>query len=359
MNNDEKKLKSKSDQPIVKYDRDFCKFKQINLLSKVDQDLFFSVLSIIRERRQTTITITGDELIKRSGYLQKRARSFTKRKLIKLIDDMTDHINSCYIFWHDEDKNVDCKLFLFQSFTINRATADFTASLTPAFAHFFFDIQKSLFTRFALPGFLALKSKYSKVLYRLFLDNYAGLEIEADKLFDLLGIKSSTSQRQFIYKLPIYLNEIQHVTKDFIGPVDYQVIKEHERGRGGKYKSVIFTYKERPGRVIESDNNDNKLPLCPFCGEQLTWRKNKQTGKNFICHQNSSTKCQNPYYDSLEDLQHKIDEVDRERKAKAKAISAAMKDPVYNAIISDKVKQPDLPEDFDPVKLLAEKMKRL
>ena len=127
--------------PIVKYDRRFCEFKQINLLSKIDQDLFFSVLSIIRERRQTTVTITGKELIDRSGYLKRRLKQFSAANMIKLIDQMTDRINNCYIFMHDDVRNVDCKIFLFQSFELNRDSADFTASLTPVFANFFFDIK--------------------------------------------------------------------------------------------------------------------------------------------------------------------------------------------------------------------------
>jgi hypothetical protein len=337
--------------PIVKYDRRFCEFKQINLLSKIDQDLFFSVLSIIRERRQTTVTITGKELIDRSGYLKRRLKQFSAANMIKLIDQMTDRINNCHIFMHDDVRNVDRKIFLFQSFELNRDSADFTASLTPVFANFFFDIKKFPFTRFALPGFIALKSKYSKALYRLFLDHYSGMEISANELFDLVGTLTATSQRQFIYKLPIYLNEIVDKTNDFAGPIYYDVIKEHERGRGSKYKSVVFKYKERKNRIVESNVvTDASLPCCPYCGQELTWRKNGQTGKTFIGHRDFvHSTCKIKGYNDMDDLQKHIAAVDDDHNAKTAAIAAAQHDPIYQAMFSKS--KSDLPADFDPDQL--------
>lgn len=338
--------------PIVKYDRRFCEFRQINLLSKVDQDLFFSVLSIIRERRQTTVSITGKELIDRSGYLKRRSNQFSAANMVKLIDQMTDRINNCYIFMHDDVRNVDRKIFLFQSFELNRDSADFTASLTPVFANFFFDIKKFPFTRFALPGFISLKSKYSKVLYRLFLDHYTGsMKISANELFDLVGTVTPTSQRQFIYKLPIYLKEIVDKTNDFDGPIYYDVIKVHESGRGGKYKSVVFKYKERKNRIVESNvATDAALPCCPYCGQELTWRKNGQTGKTFIGHRDFvHADCKIKGYNDINDLEQHIAAVARAQQNKSIAIAAAQNDPIYQAIFNPG--KPDLPADFDPAKI--------
>lgn len=348
INADNNLVLSKENQSIVKYDRRFCEFRQINLLSKVDQDLFFSTLSIIRERKKTTVTITGKELIERSGYLKKRLVQYSAKNMIKLINQMTDRVNSCYIYWHDEETNEDHKLFLFQEFKINRDTADFTASLTPAFAHYFFDIKHFPFTRFALPGFIALKSKYSKVLYRLFLDNYAGVEISTDELFNLLGTKTSSAQRQFIYKLPIYLNEIQQVTRDFKGPITYQVNKEHERGRGSKYISVVFDYEERENRVIEGNGKNQELPPCPYCGQKLTYRVNKSTGKKFIGHQDiEHLSCRVKSFNDLNDLIAQIAKEEERKENIQKAKEAAKTDPVYLASIESNAKS-DLPDDFDP-----------
>lgn len=339
--------------PLVKYDRRFsAQFRQINAFNKVDQDLFFSTLSIIREKKQTTVTITGKELMQRSGYLKKNVKQFTKEQLIKLIDTMTDHINSCYIYMHDPDRDIDRKIFLFQSFEINRKTADFTASLTPMFSHYFFNIQDFLFTRFALHGFLILKSKYSKVLYRMFLDNYGGMEISTANLFEMLGIENKhSSQKQFIYRLPIYLKEIEEKTGDFIGPIKYQIIKDDSRGQNnpkGKYKSIIFAYTERPGRVIEANVDD--LPLCPYCHQELTWRKNKTTGKEFIGHKDFlHSACKIKGFNDIEDLQKQIAAEEKKRSEKLAAKeNAKNNDPIYKALMGATDAHSDLPKDFDP-----------
>lgn len=341
--------------PLVKYDRRFStQFRQINTFSKIDQDLFFSTLSIIRERKQTTVTIKGDELIRRSEYLKKHTNKFTRTNLVQMIDTMTDHINGCYIFMHDNARNIDRKIFLFQSFEINRDTADFTASLTPVFSHYFFNIEDFSFTRFALRGFLNLKSRYSKVLYRLFLDNYGGhLEISTSDLFDLLGIADKpSSQKQFIYRLPIFLKEIVDKTGDFTGVIDYKVNKDRSQGsggRGGKYKSLTFSYDERPGRVIESHD---VLPLCPYCQKELIWRRNRSTGKTFIGHRDFiHSTCKIKGYNDMDDLQKHIAAVDKACHDKSAAIAAAQHDPIYQAMFSDV--KPDLPADFDPGKLFG------
>lgn len=342
------------DAALVKYDRRFAtQFRQINTFSKVDQDLFFSMLSIIRDRKQTTVTITGDELIRRSEYLRKNTNKFTRANLVRMIDDMTDRINNCYIFMHDDARNVDRKIFLFQSFELNRDSADFTASLTPVFSHYFFNIENFTFTRFALHGFLGLKSRYSKVLYRLFLDNYGGsFEINTSDLFNLLGIGNKpSSQKQFVYRLPVYLREIVDKTGDFVGAIDYDVIKDRSHGRGGqggKYKSLIFRYTERPGRVVESRDN---LPLCPYCHKELIWRRNKQTGKSFIGHRDFiHSDCKIKGFNDINDLEQHIAAVARDQQDKSAAIAAAQHDPIYQAMFSDA--KPDLPADFDPAKIL-------
>ena len=337
------------EKPIVKYDRQFSDhFKSIFSLSKTEADLFNTVLSIIRERKSLETTITAKDIIERSQYLKKRNSEYTIKTMVNYIDSMSDRVGGMYYLIYDEEKKVKTRLYLFDMIGINEETGDLEIKLGRSFSKYFFDIENSRpFTRYYLINFLGLKSKYAKNLYRMFLDNYGGLKITLDKLFENMGIKNASSQRSFINRLPIFLKQIE-ATGDFRTPICYTLIR---RPGEKKNKAIRFTYEEVSKRITEVDITgstyivDKKIQelVCPYCGDTIVESENKNTKKKFWHHKNwkEHQKCPLKNCNTLDEMQAAIDDawqLINKKKAEKQREKEQKK----------QLEKSDLPEDFDP-----------
>lgn len=321
-----------SEKPIVKYDRRFSSyFSSIFALSKVESDLLNAVLSILRERKTVRTVILADEIIDRTKYLERNSRIFTKEKLIEHINNMTNHVGGIFYCLHDDNsKFSERKLLLFDSFGLDPKTGDFEITLGQSFSQYFFNIEKNRpFTRYYLDNYCNLKSKYTKALYRLFLDHFGGFTIKLSELFALLEIENAATKRSFISRMPVFLHEIEQ-TGDFDGKIEYTIAKK----KRANY-SITFVYKEMINRISESEEIDqseqekqqqcaspasseslNPTLICPYCGDQIVELKNKKDNTKFWTHahwdehQNCLLKNQN----SREQMISEIDEAQKRIK---------------------------------------------
>lgn len=326
-----------TEKPIVKYDRRFSNyFKATYSLSKIDADLFNTVLSIVRERKEVSTTILASEIIDRSRYLEKKNKDFSIAKLIACIDTMTDHVGGMYYLVHEEETGMDIKMYLFDSFGINQKTGDLSVILGKSFSKYFFDIEKQRpFTRYYLSNFLGLKSKYTKTLYRLFLDHYGGFTIELTELFELLGLENSSTQRSFINRLPIYIKQIEG-TGDFLLPIEFTVNKVPGKRRANR--SVTFSYRENPTRITEKvieksdiqECNDEESLICPYCGDEIIATVNQITGKKFWCHKNwkDHRKCELKNAENLDDMLKAIESGRKKMAEREKKKAALANNPI-------------------------------
>lgn len=301
---------------IVKYDRRFCEFRGFNSLSKVDQDLFYSLLSILRERKEVNTVVASKDLMMRSKYLGKNQRYFSKAKLYNAIDQMVQDVLPCSMLI----KNGETKEYLniFERFNLNEKTLELTVSLAPTFSNLFFNITEMKFTRFYLDNFLGLKSKYSKSLYRLLLDHHTSFTIDIDDLYGLFKITSSSSKRMLLHRLPKYIKEIQDSTDDFSDDPPIQFTVNHSGGFNRPVESVTFIFKEKLNRITEALWSD-RLPLCPYCGKSLKWSVNSKTGESFIGHVDyTNSTCRVRSFPTLESLVEAVESEQRKKKYEMK-----------------------------------------
>lgn len=335
-------ISSEDEKPIVKYDRRFADYFNIAYsLSKIDADLFYTVLSIIRERKETDTVILAKDIIERSKYLKKRNDHYSVDQLVTAINLMTDHVGGMYYLVHNKEADMDIKLYLFDLFGINKKTGDLKVKLGQSFAKFFFDIERDrTFTRYYLSNFLGLKSKYTKTLYRLFLDHYGGFTIELTELFKLIGIDNKSTQRSFINRLPIYIKQIEE-TGDFLPSIEYTINKALGKKRGNH--SITFSYRENPARISEKviedasitsiDSAKSKKLICPYCGDEIIETVNQITGKKFWHHKNWKyhRNCELKNAENLDDMIKAI-EVGQKEVAKRTNLKKALNDnPVEKA----------------------------
>lgn len=298
-------------KPLVKYDRRFCQFSGVNSLSKLDQDLFFSVLSIMRERKEINTVISAKDLIARSEYLQNHhGGNYTTTALVSAIKKMAINVSKC-TFIIDSPQAVDV-INLFDRFRVDKDTGDLTIVLAPTFSHIFFNIE-STFTRFYLQQFLNLKSKYSKALYRLLLDHHRTFTISMGDLFSIFRIKNPNTQRQFLNRMPTYLKELE-ATGDFKGDIRAEKISTKD-SNNKKTKSITFNFAENSNRVVESSRNElQNNYYCPYCHEVLVWRHNKRDGSKFLGHINyKDCKCPVTTYPDVQALMSETEKVEKAR----------------------------------------------
>lgn len=300
----DKQEQASENSPIVKYDRGLKKYyNSIFEMSKVEIDLFITVLSIICKEKKQKLEISRNDIINLSQYTsENRGENYTVKKMVEHLDHMSDKIGGMYYLIHDENSSMDIKMYLFDTFGINKSTGDLKISLAPTFSSYFFNIpDNTAFTRYYLIKMLNLKSKYAKILYQIFLDNHDGFTISMEDFDILFGAETANARYTIMNRLKSYIKQVD-ATGDFIGPISYSYNKDPYNQR--KNKSITFRYKEKPRRVRESNKPnkkdsfnlqtiDNQIPVsatpekmgCPYCGDNIIELKNKQNGQKFFCHE--------------------------------------------------------------------------
>lgn len=141
---------------IVKYDNKLNSISFRNF-SKLDNDIFFAIVSRMRDKGLTTITFSFEEiadLTKNNQSLNrfKESLSQMKKRMTKIAADETSL---------DEDNT----FVLFPTFKINKKKETVTVRVNEDLKYILNDL--TTWTRFSLEQFVELKSSYSKAMFRL------------------------------------------------------------------------------------------------------------------------------------------------------------------------------------------------
>lgn len=330
---------------IVKYDKRFCKFSGFSTLSKIDQDLFYSVLSIVRDRKMKETVISLKEIIDRSKYASKNQAAYTYKTLDKAIAQMVLNVHDFAII-KDSDEMIGV-INLFETFVYDKNGKNLLVSLGHRFSNFFFDIpENQAFTQFPLDTFLPMKSGYAKSLYRLLLDRFYGFTMSIEDFYNYFGVTSGPSKKQLLFRLKDFITEIQK-TEDFLDdpPISYTLNRLSPR-KNSRIISISFDFAVNPGRncgiskpvvpdaMAAMENEPSaavieSLPNCPHCGGKLVYRENSKSGKTFIGHENYKTSnCSMKSYNSKEELEQEICIVEEKKKKLEEAKDFAKHDKI-------------------------------
>lgn len=141
---------------IVKYQNQLnqVSFRRFNA---TDMNIFFSVVSRVRDKDTDQIVLSYDYLKKLSKY--SKHDDFTKylKRLTRKLQSITVE---------SEDETIYRTVVLFTEFEANRKTQTLTCSVNPKFTFFFNELNKE-FTRFSLNQYTTFNSSYSKTAFRL------------------------------------------------------------------------------------------------------------------------------------------------------------------------------------------------
>lgn len=127
--------------------------------SQLEMDVFFAILSQMKDKGSDTVTLDFVHVRELSGYGEQSYKRFIDG--LKHISRKLKNIN----FVSDQD-NVYSELALFPGFEINENDNTLTLQVNQKLNYLLNDL-KSEFTKYELQEFTNISSKYTKTLYRL------------------------------------------------------------------------------------------------------------------------------------------------------------------------------------------------
>lgn len=218
-----------------------------------EMNLFFSIVSRMREKGSESIEFSWKEL----RYLSKYKPTSTKR----FVDDLNNtygkmlqlNYGSSFVA---NNKLTISRFVLFTGFDITAATDDDSEidvesgkveiTINPKLDHILNDIES--WTRYSLEDFINLKSTYSKTMFRL-LKQYrttGRFIVKMDDFRELLDIPKS-------YRLDNIDARVLRPIKEELNPIfkNLKITKNKSRNRGNKVLGYTFTF------IPESKNADD------------------------------------------------------------------------------------------------------
>lgn len=221
---------------IVKYDNKF-NLTKLNNLNQVEQDIFMTICSGFSTKKVTKIQYDFSEIKENANFTNKK---YTDERFREFMISTQKKIAKTVFTVIKEDGSVEI-LPMFTRFSTPAGSTVVNVELNPYFYNYLYDIpQKIPFTQFELTNFLALRSKYSKTLFRYLLQSYRGeWTIDFKEFIELLDFPKSYRTSVVIMTIIKMVSDINK-TK-IIDNLTYHLVKNPKK-RGEPIESITFTY---------------------------------------------------------------------------------------------------------------------
>ena len=207
-----------------------------------EMNLFFSIVSRMRDQGTNKVTFTFDELKKLSKY--KQHGSMFRKDLESTYEKMLG-LN----MWYKEGNDSGAWV-LFTGFTIKGDEETATISVNPELQSVLNKIAN--WTRFGLEQFAKLRSTYSKTMFRL-LKQYRIVgrrEFSMEEFRALLDVPKS-------YAVCDIDKVVLKPIKEELSPIFAGLsVRKKRGGRGGKVVGYIFTWKPEPKNKDDFKKSD-------------------------------------------------------------------------------------------------------
>lgn len=236
---------------VVKYDN------KMNLLAfkgvtKLEYDLFFSVIARLKDKGTQEITLSYAELTDKINW------NLTNEEIRLALINGAEKIVKTAVRWDTEDGTTIFSLF--EKFYIPNSKEPYLkAKINKTFLDILNNFKNGNFTMLELAEFSSLNSKYTQTLYRL-LKQFRGegaLFLEWDKFLDLLDIPKSYGMsdidKQILKPAIKELSEKTLFSDDRVIFNNLRYEKIRGRGRGRPVKNINFYFKR--------ENTDNKKQI--------------------------------------------------------------------------------------------------
>jgi plasmid replication initiation protein len=249
----------------------------------VEMDLFFVIISKMRDREEAEVTLTFSDLKNLCNYSQRGYTRFLdtlKQTYLKYL--------SLKIINDDKASGIYTAFNLFSDFRIDEGKRTVTLSVQKKYSYILNKLTSN-FTRWELSAFVSLSSEYSKSIFRL-LKQYKSTgiyDVDISEFRRLLSVPEKYAVKDITRTiLKPAIKELRE--KECFDDLVWEY--EHEKKMGAPVKLIKFRFKPEkvPKRISGNKSGESRSTakksgfLCPDCGEELY--EKEINGDNVWCH---------------------------------------------------------------------------
>lgn len=255
---DELKLNDKS---LVISHNDLNKISFPNFTKK-ELDFLYGAISSLYNRGNSNVSISFDKMLEAIGldYRNKSEVDFGP-----WVDEFTTKASQviCPIYMLDKvhgEKFSKVPFFGAISFSFESEIIEF--SINPTF-QYMIEVQKSQYTAFTLGEFKSVKTKYSKLLFRLLSQwkTYGEVTFDLDELKRLLDIPESYSRISKI-RSAVLIPSVKELSERFPG-LEFISIKTKNKVVGYKFQWDAEYFKNKKSKEISDRKKNNRKDVTP------------------------------------------------------------------------------------------------
>lgn len=254
---------------ITKYDKELNTIPLGHLTSS-EMNIFFSIITRMKERGDERVVLTFEELKQLSDYSSRSAKRF-----VKTIENVYSKILTLNFGLSSKDGLVTERFIIFSEFKIDRRAQNPYVSIKVYEKAIPLLNELNQWVRYSLHEFNNLKRTYSKTLFRL-LKQYrttGKMILTTDKFNELLGVPKSYKQANISAKILI---PAKKELSDYFD--NLKITKQHAKKRGNPVKSYTFTF--TPEAKNSDDFKQKKRKFIETRKELATdWSKKQSKSK--------------------------------------------------------------------------------
>lgn len=238
---------------IVNYDNRLNRTVELSRLSVEEQNVAFSVFQRLTAQRRNAIELACAD-IKSVAGISEETKNVAYYRLLERVSRALLGMQIHYT----TDRETEVYATLFNEFEVDRKSGTLYVSTNPAAKPFFYELEKN-FSKFQLPQFVNLRYRGSKLLFRLFIENFNGIcRLTPTELREQLDIRTDSTYRAFVHRLPVFLDDLRQCGY-FSSIADVEV--EKSRSRGSPILAFVFRYTVAKERKVEVAGQQKALPF--------------------------------------------------------------------------------------------------
>lgn len=206
----------------------------IRNLTENESNLLMGIIGKLKERNHEEIIITFEEIIEVSGLERngpKKIKEFVEDFWEKVkVTDYTTQVKT-------EFMNKTGMVMLFSALEIDETRQEIMVAINPHLDYFVNDFHKGSFTALALGDFKRVKTRYSKILYRLLAQfETTGLyRVDLERLRELLDVPEKYTTKHFHYYI------LDPAIKEL--SLKFEDLEVEKKKRGRRVIGYEFTFK--------------------------------------------------------------------------------------------------------------------
>lgn len=236
-----------SNKHQVKYHNDFEEGLVLKNFNTSDLNFLMTICSKMKDRDIEKVTLSFQELKKLSHWKMNDNKIF-----IENLKEMNKKLISLNFEIKDKKKTV--QFVLFPTFILDEEEKNLEVRINPDFKYLLNNINSN-FTKFELENFTKLKSKYSKIFYKMVMK----FKATGYLILSFEDFKKKLDIPDWYRVSEIDKNVMKHIFKELPGNFESFTLNKLKSGRSVDKIEVIFSLKKDEKKEIIKENSSVEI----------------------------------------------------------------------------------------------------